>query len=110
MAAQLNRGGETAVHARLKRLSMIWAQARGYSACALEVHLPHGLACFEVLDLVLDAGAVHDRLAVDVGGREPDAALDPVAGHVLDHDVCVVRRFDVGAGDPRGRGRGRRIG
>ena len=40
MAAQLNRGGETAVHAGLKRLAMIWAQARGYSACAMEVSLP----------------------------------------------------------------------
>ncbi len=41
MAAQLNRQSETAVHAGLKRLAMIWAQARGYSACALEVYLPH---------------------------------------------------------------------
>jgi hypothetical protein len=41
MAAQLNRQGETEAHAGLKRLAMIWAQACGYSACALEVHLPH---------------------------------------------------------------------
>jgi len=41
MAARLNRQSETAVHAGLKRLAMIWAQARGYSASALEVHLPH---------------------------------------------------------------------
>jgi hypothetical protein len=32
--------GETARHARLKRLGFLWAQARGYSACALEVSLP----------------------------------------------------------------------
>jgi len=32
--------GETAAHARLKRLALIWAQARGYSACAVEVTLP----------------------------------------------------------------------
>ena len=32
--------GETAAHTRLKRLALIWAQARGYSACALEVSLP----------------------------------------------------------------------
>src|SRR5437762_5470274 len=31
--------GETARHARLKRLAFLWAQARGYSACALEVSL-----------------------------------------------------------------------
>jgi hypothetical protein len=32
--------GETAAHTRLKRLAVLWAQAQGYSACALEVSLP----------------------------------------------------------------------
>ena len=32
--------GETAAHRRLKRLALIWAQANGYSACAMEVSLP----------------------------------------------------------------------
>jgi hypothetical protein len=42
MAEELtSRGGETAAHARLKRLACIWAQGHGYSACALEVSLPH---------------------------------------------------------------------
>jgi hypothetical protein len=42
MAAGLNgRTAETAAHARLKRLALIWAQARGHSACAVEVTLPH---------------------------------------------------------------------
>ena len=35
------RRGETAAHARLKRLAVLWAQAQGYSACAVEVTLPH---------------------------------------------------------------------
>jgi hypothetical protein len=34
------RGGETALHARLKRAALIWAQAQGYLACAMEVRLP----------------------------------------------------------------------
>jgi hypothetical protein len=34
------RRGETDAHARLKRLALLWAQAHGYSACALEVTLP----------------------------------------------------------------------
>src|SRR5947207_13690462 len=34
-----NCRGETARHLRLKRLALIWAQAHGYSACALEVSL-----------------------------------------------------------------------
>src|SRR5436305_10573352 len=41
MAAGIKRAhGETERHARLKRLAMIWAQAQGYSACAMEVSLP----------------------------------------------------------------------
>ena len=32
--------GETSTHARLKRLALLWAQAHGYSACAVEVTLP----------------------------------------------------------------------
>jgi hypothetical protein len=31
---------ETLAHARLKRLALLWAQAQGYSVCALEVSLP----------------------------------------------------------------------
>ena len=41
MAAEVRRGhGETARHARLKHLAFLWAQAHGYSACAMEVRLP----------------------------------------------------------------------
>ena len=32
--------GETAQHARLKQLALVWAQAHGFSACAMEVSLP----------------------------------------------------------------------
>jgi hypothetical protein len=32
--------GENTAHRRLKRLAVLWAQARGYSACAAEVSLP----------------------------------------------------------------------
>lgn len=34
------RNGETEAHTRLKRLALVWAQTRGYSACALEVTVP----------------------------------------------------------------------
>src|SRR5437660_7757851 len=41
MAGGIKRaGGETERHARLKRLAFLWAQAQGYSACAMEVSLP----------------------------------------------------------------------
>ena len=38
--AVASRAGETAAHANLKRLAVIWAQQNGYSACAMEVSLP----------------------------------------------------------------------
>jgi len=41
MAARVTRSGETARHARLKRLAFLWAQTQGFSACAMEVSLPN---------------------------------------------------------------------
>lgn len=35
-----SKRGETEAHRRLKKLAALWAQAQGYSACALEVGLP----------------------------------------------------------------------
>jgi hypothetical protein len=41
MVAGMKRArGETERHAQLKRLAFLWAQSRGYSACAIEVSLP----------------------------------------------------------------------
>jgi hypothetical protein len=34
------RAGETEAHRRLKRRAVLWAQAQGYGACAVEVSLP----------------------------------------------------------------------
>jgi hypothetical protein len=39
-AGVTNAPGETTRHARLKRLAFLWAQAHGYSACAMELSLP----------------------------------------------------------------------
>ncbi len=39
-AVATRRTGETPAHSELKRLAVLWAQAQGYSACALEVSLP----------------------------------------------------------------------
>jgi hypothetical protein len=38
--ARLTRSGETAAHRRLKRSTVLWAQAQGFTACAVEVSLP----------------------------------------------------------------------
>lgn len=40
ISARLSKG-ETDTHVRLKRHALLWAQAQGYSACAVEVSLPH---------------------------------------------------------------------
>jgi hypothetical protein len=41
MDARVNpKRGETEAHRRLKRRAVLWAQAHGYSACAVEVTLP----------------------------------------------------------------------
>jgi len=40
MAAGLSGRSETETHLRLKKAAFLWAQAQGYSACALEVSLP----------------------------------------------------------------------
>jgi hypothetical protein len=41
MGAQLGqRTGETAAHQQLKRRTLLWAQAQGFNACAMEVTLP----------------------------------------------------------------------
>jgi hypothetical protein len=37
---RIKRKAETDAHGRLKRLALLWAQAHGYSACAVEVSLP----------------------------------------------------------------------
>jgi hypothetical protein len=39
-AGVTSRRGETAQHAQLKQLAFVWAQAHGFSACAMEVSLP----------------------------------------------------------------------
>jgi hypothetical protein len=39
-AGAISTKGETEAHTRLKRLAFVWAQAQGFSACAMEVSLP----------------------------------------------------------------------
>ena len=40
VAGVTSHRGETTRHAELKRLALLWAQAHGFSACAVEVTLP----------------------------------------------------------------------
>src|SRR4029077_241584 len=53
------------------------------------VDLAYGGSEAELLELVLDAGLVHQVLAGDRVSAEPDAGLNRRAGQVLDDDVGV---------------------
>ncbi len=62
MDPELRRSrGETANHLRLKRMALLWAQANGYSACALEVSLPR---CRYRADLAAYRPQPHNTTAI----------------------------------------------
>ncbi len=59
------RTGETEAHARLKRLAVLWAQANGYTACAVEVSLPQcrfraDVAAYRALSLTNGCTAIFE--------------------------------------------------
>jgi hypothetical protein len=56
--------GETAAHAQLKRLALIWAQKNGYSACAVEVSLPR---CRYRADVAAYRPAKFSSSRIDIG-------------------------------------------
>ena len=67
--------GETAQHARLKQLAFVWAQANGFSACAMEVILPK---C---------------RYRADVAAYRPDAKkIGATAVFECKQALCDLRR------------------
>ncbi|MDQ6861487.1 MAG: hypothetical protein M3032_10085 [Verrucomicrobiota bacterium] len=61
MDARLTSGGETEAHRRLKRLTVLWAQAQGYRACAVEVSLPQ---CRYRADVAAYRGGVNEAAAI----------------------------------------------
>jgi hypothetical protein len=52
--------GETEAHRRLKRLAVLWAQANGYRACAVEVSLPRCRYRADVAGYRADATAIFE--------------------------------------------------
>jgi hypothetical protein len=60
MDARLTSRGETEAHRRLKRLTVLWAQANGYRACAVEVSLPQCRYRADVAAYRVDATAIFE--------------------------------------------------
>lgn len=72
----LKNRAETATHLRLKHLALRWAQAHGYSACALEVTLPR---CRYRADLAAyrpDAKATGSTAIFECKQAQPDLRRD----------------------------------
>src|SRR6266567_2772888 len=76
----------------------------------LVVDLTYTFAKAVRLRLVLDAGLIHQRLAVDGVAGEAHALLERRSGEVLDHDICMVwgARVHTAAGKACRRRAGRR--
>jgi len=73
-----SRNGETAAHAALKRLALIWSQQSGYSACAMEVSLPR---C---------------RYRVDVAAYRPAKSSSVATANASPTPVRLAPRTDIG--------------
>lgn len=71
------RRGETAAHSRLKRFAFLWAQAQGYTACALEVSLPQ---CRYRADVAAYRRGAHTATAIfECKQARPDLRRDNCA-------------------------------
>jgi hypothetical protein len=77
--------GETAAHQRLKRATLLWAQAQGFTACAIEVSLPR---C---------------RYRADVAGYRPNPNHGVTAIFECKQTRCDLRRDNCCSGPTRSR-------
>ena len=68
--------GETAAHQRLKRLALLWAQANGYSACAMEVTLPQSRFRADVAAFRPAANAIGCTAIFECKQARPDLRRD----------------------------------
>jgi len=86
VAGVTSRRGETAQHAQLKQLAFVWAQAHGFSACAMEVSLPK---C---------------RYRADVAGYRPHPKqIGSTAIFECKQALCDLRRDNCHTGSARRR-------
>ena len=79
------KAGETEAHHRLKRRCLLWAQAQGFSACAVEVSLPR---C---------------RYRADVAAYRPSADTGVTAIFECKQTRCDLRRDNCCSSDTRSR-------
>jgi hypothetical protein len=68
--------GETAAHQQLKRLALLWAQANGYCACAMEVALPQSRFRADVAAFRPAANAIGCTAIFECKQARPDLRRD----------------------------------
>jgi hypothetical protein len=91
-----NGGGETEAHLRLKRLAILWAQARGYSVCATEVTLPRCRYRADVAAYRKDRHGVGSTCVFECKQARPDLRNDNgCAAAIADRLTSVHRRREV---------------
>jgi hypothetical protein len=76
MDKALKNHAETETHLRLKRLALLWAQAHGYSACALEVTLPRCRYRADVAAYRPDAKEIGSTAIFECKQARPDLRRD----------------------------------
>lgn len=76
------RTGETVAHRELKRLAFLWAQAQGYSACALEVSLPRCRYRADVAGFKLIPGEIGCTAIFECKQARPDLLRDSCCASV----------------------------
>jgi hypothetical protein len=87
-----NGHGETEAHARLKRLAVVWAQAHGYSACAVEVSLPRSRYRADVAAYRQDRHGVGSTAILECKQALPDLRRDNGSTLATEQRLEVVYR------------------
>lgn len=86
------RRGETETHVRLKRRALIWAQAQGYSACAVEVSLPQCRYRADVAAYRPQRGQAGITAIFECKQALPDLRRDNCCGEATRERLRVVSR------------------
>lgn len=87
-----NGRGETEAHLRLKRLALLWAQAHGYKACALEVTLPRCRYRADLAAYRQDRHGVGSTAIFECKQARPDLRSDNGCGAAIRTRLEAVQR------------------
>lgn len=91
-AVSTRRGSESASHAALKRLGVLWAQTQGYSACAVEVSLPRSRYRADVAAFRSVPGEIGYTAIFECKQARPDLLRDSCCAAVTRQRLESVER------------------